>query len=654
MKALEMRTRVKHVTAFLLLVGFLLSAALAAFPQNNGPASASPTNGEEIIPFLNQTIVWYRQITLQQQLATEPSDVLFLNDNRQIADQIVRLSFDFARARAQALSSQPEGISAQASGPNSQYQRLADAATKADQQVKSTQQEIDTQRQQLATVTGKKRRTVEALVEETQSELDLFQARRDVLRSMLQFATGASGAAGGGTLSARIDELARTVPIASTNSKQNGAENNPVPTNSSSGVAAAARERKEEPTGMLALIEDIFATRRKLRALEDNLKLTDELSQSSKDLRTPLLAKVRDLTQKGNALAAQPDSQDPASLLQQRKDMESLTQEYKQLAAGVLPLGKQNILLDLYERSVTNWRNAVDSEYETEVKGLVLRLAGLAVILGVVLGVFELWRRAIYRYIAEPRRRYQFLLLRRIVLWIVIAIVIALAFASELSAVTTFAGLLTAGIAVALQNVILSVAGYFFLVGKYGVRVGDRVQVAGVTGDVVDIGLVRLHLMEVSGGPSPRPTGRVVVFSNAVVFQANAGLFKQIPGTNFLWHEITLTLGPETDYRAAEKRLLEAVNHVFDEYREKMELQRRSMERALNTAGIREFAPESHLHITATGLEVVIRYPVELSTAAEIDDRVTRALIENIGREPRLRLLGSTIRTEEPDEVEKA
>jgi len=270
------------------------------------------------------------------------------------------------------------------------------------------------------------------------------------------------------------------------------------------------------------------------------------------------------------------------------------------------------------------------------------------------LGVFELWRRAIYRYIAEPRRRYQFLLLRRIVLWIVIAIVIALAFASELSAVTTFAGLLTAGIAVALQNVILSVAGYFFLVGKYGVRVGDRVQVAGVTGDVVDIGLVRLHLMEVSGGPSPRPTGRVVVFSNAVVFQANAGLFKQIPGTNFLWHEITLTLGPETDYRAAEKRLLEAVNHVFDEYREKMELQRRSMERALNTAGIREFAPESHLHITATGLEVVIRYPVELSTAAEIDDRVTRALIENIGREPRLRLLGSTIRTEEPEEVEKA
>lgn len=648
---LPMDARFKTTTIFLFLVSWLALAS-AALPQSDSTTPVASPNGEEIIPFLNQTIVWYRQITLQQQLATEPSDVLFLNDNRQIADQVVRLSFEFARARVQSLNLENAGATtAQANAPASQYQRLADAAAKADQQVKSTQQEIDTQRQQLSTASGKKRRTLEALLAETQSELDLFQARRDVLRSMLQFATGASGAASGGSLTAQIDELAKTTPVANTNSTQADTAANHAQNDTANTVAVAARERKQEPTGMLALIGDILAVRRKLNALEDNLRITDDLSQASKDLRSPLLAKVRDLTQKGNALASQPDSQDPATLMQQRKDLEALTQEYKQLAASVVPLGKQNILLDLYKRSTTNWRAAVESEYRTEVKDLVLRLAILGIILIVVFGMFELWRRAIYRYIGEPRRRYQFLLLRRIVLWIVIAIVIALAFASELSAVTTFAGLLTAGIAVALQNVILSVAGYFFLVGKYGVRVGDRVQVAGVTGDVVDIGLVRLHLMEVTGGTNPRPTGRVVVFSNAVVFQANAGLFKQIPGTSFLWHELTLTLGPETDYRSAEKRLLEAVNQVFDDYREKMELQRRNMERALNTAGIRAFAPETHLHITPGGLEVIIRYPVELSTAAEIDDRVTRALIENIGREPRLRLLGSTIKTEEPAEV---
>lgn len=634
---------------------FACAAALLFFiativcAQSNSEASSNgAATGGDIIPFLNQTIVWYRQLTVQQQLATEPSDVLFFNDNRQIADQVVRLAFDFGRARAQAVAAQG---SSGTSGQASPYQRLIDAAAKADQQVKKSQQQVDTLRVQAATANGAKRKRLQALLAETESELDLFEARRDALRNMLQFATGAAGAGGSSNFLAQIDELARTVSVAGATSKEPTPESSPSRSNSTTNLAVAARERKDQPTGMLALIGDIFSVHRKLRALEDNIRLTDQLSQSSKELRTPLIAKIRELTQKGDQLAAQPDSQDPVVLAQQRKDLDNLTQEYKQLSASVLPLGKQNILLDVYKRSTTNWRNAVDSEYQSEIKGLVLRLGGLAVLLGVVLGVFELWRRAIFRYITEPRRRYQFLLLRRIVLWIVIAIVVALAFASELGAVTTFAGLLTAGIAVALQNVILSVAGYFFLVGKYGVRVGDRVQVAGVTGDVVDIGLVRLHLMEVTGGPSPRPTGRVVVFSNAVVFQANAGLFKQIPGTSFLWHEITLTLGPETDYRAAEKRLLEAVNQVFEEYREKMELQRRGMERALNTASIRAFTPESHLHLTPTGLEVVIRYPVELGNAADIDDRVTRALIETLGREPRLRLLGSTIKAE-PQPVE--
>src|SRR5205807_5960407 len=149
-----------------------------------------------------------------------------------------------------------------------------------------------------------------------------------------------------------------------------------------------------------------------------------------------------------------------------------------------------------------------------------------------VAALAELWRKTILRYVHDPRRRYQFLLLRKVVLWFLICLVIAFAFASQLGSVATFAGLLTAGIAVALQNVILSIAGYFFLIGRYGVRVGDRVNINGVTGDVVDIGLVRLQLMELTPGPAPRPTGRVVAFSNAVVFQAGSGMFKQIPGTS--------------------------------------------------------------------------------------------------------------------------
>lgn len=632
----------------ILIFGAILSRAQSDNDTSKKGANAvHASSAEDIISFLNQTIVWSRQLTTEQQLVNEPSDALFLTDSRHVSDQVVKLAFDYARAQAQALVSQTDNTASR-SQATSQYQRLIDSANKADQQVKGLQGELDGFHRQLQTATGKKRTTLLAIISETEGELELFQTRRDTLRSMLQFATGtASSGLGSGSLLSQIEELARTVPVASAENKDQTGAN--ATNNSTSPAVVASRERKEEPTGILALATDLFSMRRKLRALEDNIRQTDALSQSSNNLRTPLVAKVRDLTQKGDDVAGQPDSQDPAVLAQQKKDLDTLTAQFKQVSASLLPLGKQSILLDIYKRTTTNWRSAVEGQYRAELKGLLLRLAVLALVLGVVLGVSEVWKRATFRYVPDARRRYQFLLIRRIVLWCLTAIIIATAFASELGAVTTFAGLMTAGIAVALQNVILSIAGYFFLIGKYGVRVGDRVNIAGVTGDVVDIGLVRLQLMEITGGPAPLPTGRVVAFSNSVVFQANSGMFKQIPGTNFLWHEITLTLDSKGNYRQVEQRMMEAVNKVFAEYRDRMEVQRRNVERSLNST-ITAFSPESRLHLTQTSLEVVIRYPVDLEHAGEIDNRVTRAILEALELDPNLREQVSgvpTVRTEE-------
>ena len=603
--------------------------------------TASP-NAEEVLSFLNQTIVWSGQQATQQQMVSEPSDEVFLNDSRQISNQIIGLAFTFARARAQALAAQSS--SGSASTGASQYQRLIDSANKADEKVKQSQNELDALRLQLEKATGNKRRTLQAAVDESESELELFQARRDVLRNMLQFATGTSaGGANSGNLASHVEELARTIPAASANSKDQP-DANAKPAN-----AAAPRERKEPPSGIFALATDLFSLKHKVHVLDDNLHQTELLNQTTKTLRAPLITTIKELTQKGDEVSGEPDSQDPAVLAQQRKELDAMTSEFKQLSASMLPLGKQGILLDVYSRMTKNWRDALESEYQAELKGLVLRLAGLAFVLAIVFGISELWRRATFRYITDVRRRYQFLLIRRIVLWFLVTIIVATAFASELGAITTFAGLLTAGIAVALQNVILSIAGYFFLIGKYGLRVGDRVQIAGVTGDVVEIGLVRMQLMEITGGPAPLPTGRVVAFSNAVVFQAGSGMFKQIPGTSFLWHEITLTLDPKTNYRQVEQRMMEAVNKVFAEYRDKMEMQRRNVERSLNSVVV-AFAPESRLHLTQTTLEVVIRYPVEVSTAGEIDDKVTREILNAVDSDPKLRLQvsgGPTIKMEE-------
>ncbi|HMK66661.1 MAG TPA: mechanosensitive ion channel domain-containing protein, partial [Thermodesulfobacteriota bacterium] len=205
----------------------------------------------------------------------------------------------------------------------------------------------------------------------------------------------------------------------------------------------------------------------------------------------------------------------------------------------------------------------------------------------------------------------------------------------------TFAGLMTAGVAVAMQSVILSIAGYFFLIGKYGIRVGDRVQISGVTGEVVDIGLVRLHLLELdSDGRDAQVSGRVVAFANSVVFQPTAGVFKQIPGASFVWHEVHLTFSAESDYRMVQERIAAAMDKALEDHRAEMERQMRHMEQTLSAIRAIELASKTSLHFTASGIEVTVRFPVALQNEAEIDDRVIRELNAAIGQEPKLKLVG--------------
>ena len=632
MLSFSVHMRWKLGGALAVLVGTVCALAQAV-------ANAAPPTPQDVLGFLNQTIVWYRQLTTQQQLVREPSDVMFLNDNRELADQVLRLSFDFARAQAKLLSvpdTSSQGQSAPGGVP-SQYLSLVQAVAKSDERVKESQQELDSLRRRLDAGSGRQRRILESSIAEVQSELELRQARRDALHNMISFVGTNVSNLGSGSLESQIDELARTVPAAESAGKQADAQN-------SISTTAAPADSKKEPSGILGLASDLFVLRRNIRTLDDSIGLTDELAAASQQLRTPLVTSLRDLVARGDTLSNQPDSRDPATLAEQKKQLDALTAKFKPLSASVLPLRKQRILLDLYKRNLANWRSSVQAQYSTKLKSLILRLGALGFILAVVIGISELLRRATFRYVQDVRRRYQFMLLRRIVVWFVVAVIVAVTFASELGSLATFAGLMTAGVAVALQNVILSVAGYFFLIGKYGVRVGDRVQIAGVTGDVVDIGLVRLHLMEVDTHHSgARATGRVVVFSNAIVFQSNSGLFKQIPGTSFVWHEITLTLPASAEYWQIEEQIMAAVKRVCDDYRENMERQQRMMQRALSPMPVSELEPESRLRLTQSGAELVIRYPVELENAGEIDDRITREVLDLTEREPKLNLVGSAV-----------
>src|SRR5207248_5116437 len=138
----------------------------------------------------------------------------------------------------------------------------------------------------------------------------------------------------------------------------------------------------------------------------------------------------------------------------QKATIDALTEQFKLAAAAGLPLKKEAIVLEVYKKNLVSWSDLTKSKYSESVKSLAIMLLGLAVLIGVVLGVFALWREGIFRYVPDLRRRNQFLFLRKIALWFVILLITIFSLSRQWGSVATFAGLLTAGVAVALQNVI--------------------------------------------------------------------------------------------------------------------------------------------------------------------------------------------------------
>jgi small-conductance mechanosensitive channel len=147
--------------------------------------------------------------------------------------------------------------------------------------------------------------------------------------------------------------------------------------------------------------------------------------------------------------------------------------------------------------------------------------------------------------------------------------------------------------------------------------------------------------MELAGPNDAQPSGRIVAFSNSIVFQPTAGIFKQIPGTNFVWHELKLTLASETDYHVARDRITKAVDETLGHYRDNIAAQRRLVEQSLTSVSAGELQAKVRLHYTASGIEATVRYPVELEKAADVDDHLMRELLAAVDQEPKLKLISA-------------
>jgi small-conductance mechanosensitive channel len=624
----------------LVVLGFATGIAGAATDSAQAAPTSKPDargvmTGEQVVKILDGTVEWYRTLGLQQQSATQPSDLLILYANRQTADKVINLAFEIARANAELLSSEAEVAQTAASDAAASPQALVKQQQLLAAQRASIEAEIASIKREAATTQAQKDES-QAKLSELQGELDLVNARRNMLDTMSQFAyqSDANGS-GASALKEHIDAIAASIPSSTAGPAPANAVSSSAATTSNADsnapLLSATSEGGARRLGIWDLSSNVLRLQNKIRTIEAIDQHTAALQDTFTQIRTPPLQRIKALSARGDALAQQADNAGRDALKDARNQFDTLAWLFKQTSAILIPLSQEGVLLTQYRHNLSSWLDATRTQYHDALIALARRVLLLLAMLAVVFGAAEIWRRAVFRYAQEARRRYQMLLVRKIVLWALVVAIIGFTFATELSSLATFAGLITAGLAVAMQSVLVSIVGYFFLIGKFGIRVGDRVQIGTVTGEVIELGLVRLHLMELSSGVGPLgPTGRVVAFANSIVFQTSGGIFKQIPGVNLAWHEITLVLPPDSDYTAIKEQLLQAANHVINDYREDISRQTKEIQKTTSSHAGGEVQTQIQLRFSSASVEALIRYPVQLQRAAEIDERVSRELLNVI------------------------
>ena len=633
-------SRSSRLAVALLAAGLAALTARAAEP----PAAASDTAAPPAVPLgltadevrhhLGHVIDWYHRLGGLPPNAALTDDLITRERLHQLRLTEVRLAFGFGRAAA-ALVEEEEPAEASPDAPAAEdgtfrYERMA---SRMDERARDLRAQIARLDAQIAQAAAGERGVLTARRAQLAAALTLTTEVQSTVQRLQQFASRSNSSASGETgLRADIADMERTVPEARINTapaRSQAATVAPAPAVEAATVPPPDLARKDTG-GLIAFASDWFDLRDAIRLHQHYIDATVELSSALDTLSSGLATQVRELL-RITAVA----SDDAQQLAEARTAIETATTRFRELSTLLIPLGEESITLDTARDQLEQRRTGLEQRSNSLARKIALRATLLIASLALILGISALWRRATFRYLHDSRRRRQFLTLRRITTGIALVIVAFMAFLSEIGSLATYIGFLTAGIAVALQNVILAIVAYFFLIGRYGVRVGDRVTMAGVTGRVAEIGLVRIYLTELAG-PDLTPTGRMIVLSNAVVFQPSA-LFKQVPGVDYTWHSTAFTLAANTDVPIARTRLEERANRVFEQYREAIERQVQASRHLTDFESSTPF-PQVSARFTDRGVEITVRYPVLPEQAATMDQHMARELRAALEESPSLAL----------------
>lgn len=256
------------------------------------------------------------------------------------------------------------------------------------------------------------------------------------------------------------------------------------------------------------------------------------------------------------------------------------------------------------------------------------KLIGIVIAIIIVVFLTTIIKRFIPKYISSTQTRYRSRKIINLITYLIIVLMIMTAYSNKLNGLSVFIGVVGAGITFAMQEVISSIAGFMSINFSNFYKVGDRVLLGGIKGDVIDIGLLRTSLMEIGdwvGGDLYN--GRITRVANSFIFKEPVYNYSgEFP---FLWDEIKVPIRHNSDTELATTVFNNILNEVQGKYIEDAKKHWDKMTEKLMLENA-QLTPMVKLSFDQNWITFTLRYVVDYKKRRGTKDIISRQLLKSI------------------------
>ena len=576
--------KARQWTVVLLLLVLILAASVGLFLTRDAASRAASVFHSDQNQLVDQSPL--QTARAMAALANSPEEQRYAQEALRLGDHEVDLAFaDAVREAAEHPVK-----------PTTETRQLITRLSASEAKVKADSDRIEQLKKQIASPPNRDKDNLQQQSELVQAQLELDQDELDDAKQDL--------ARAGGDPQSKIQRLLEEHEATAHQSGSAQASNAP-----------ATNYLAENMLGQ-------FAAWRALRSKEQ------QLAQAQAEC----LSAAASLKESHNALekhveeenAAAPSAPAPAGATQQAAlaALRHRSADQKSLADLDKRIQDQQELAQNYGA----WLGLVGSRQRTAQHEMIQ--SGLCILL--ILLLVYLIDRVIDRFFGELDSEHRNLRTMRVVVrfaaQVVGALLILLVVFGAPNQAPTILGLAGAGLTVALKDFIVGFFGWFVLMGRNGIRVGDWVEINGVGGEVIEIGLLRTVLLETGNwNDAGHPTGRKVAFVNSFAIEGH--FFNFSTSGQWLWDELqVLVPASENPYP-----LIDAIRKVVtDETALNARMAEEEWKRATNRQRMQSFsaAPAINVRPTSEGVQVLVRYITRAHERHEMRSRLYQAIVE--------------------------